>query len=84
MLTAAAFVLSGALSAQGQFPTEYTLCIGIGETTSNDIRGIWDEVVQGKPGQGSGLVAPSATKPTPCCMTWASCNEPSWATTASV
>lgn len=56
-ILATGLLMAATASAQGQFPTEYSACM---ENYSFDygIRGVWDEIVQGKPGQGLGLVAP--------------------------
>ncbi|MBR0274910.1 MAG: hypothetical protein IJQ76_01690 [Prevotella sp.] len=56
---AAGLLLAATASAQGQFPTEYSGCLqSFGFNT--EICGVWDEIVQGKPGQGLGLMAPGA------------------------
>lgn len=58
LLTMAAGVMMAAtVTAQGQFPTEYVGFMG-SSGFSYDVVGVWDEIVQGKPGQGLGLVGP--------------------------
>lgn len=64
-ILAASLLSAATLSAQGQFPTEYVSSVtdlseGLGRFVNENYCGVWDEIVQGKPGQGLGLVAPGA------------------------
>jgi len=64
-IVAAALFAAVSASAQGQYPTEYVSSItnlseGLGRFINENYCGVWDEIVQGKPGQGLGLVASGA------------------------